>query len=49
MLKRFAYIVLVLAAIVLTPLLAGCEKNEVKVHREVEVQKHVVSQDTVVE
>ena len=49
MFKRLASTLLVLAAIVLTPLLIGCEKNEIKTHREVEVQKQVISQDTVVQ
>ena len=49
MLKKSVSMLLVVVAIVGCMLLAGCEKNEVRTHHEEHVEKHVVSQDTIVE
>ncbi len=41
---------LITLAIALTPvLLAGCEKNEIRTHKEMEVKEQVIHQDTVVQ
>lgn len=40
------FMVLAMAAVCL---LAGCEKDEIHVHREVSVQNQMIDQDTVVE
>jgi ABC-type oligopeptide transport system substrate-binding subunit len=49
MLKRIISTLITLV-IALTPLLlAGCEKNEIRTHKEVEVKEQVIHQDTVVQ
>jgi hypothetical protein len=49
MLKRIISTLITLV-IALTPLLlAGCEKSEVRTHKEVEVKEQVIHQDTVVQ
>jgi len=49
MLKKIIMSVLMVCVFALSALVAGCEKDEVKTHRHVEVHDKVVEQDTVVE
>jgi len=49
MFKRMISACLLAVAMVLPLLTAGCEKDEIKIERQVEVQDMVVDQQTVVE
>jgi len=49
MLKKLIAIVLMVGVLGVTGILAGCEKDEIKTHRHVEVKDQVVEQHTVVE
>ena len=49
MLKKIIACVLMLAVLGFVPMMIGCEKNEIKTHRQTEVKDRVVNQHTVVE
>jgi len=47
--KKVLSSILVVAVIAFGCVLAGCEKDEVKTHRHVEVKDQMIHQDTIVE
>jgi len=49
MLRKVISTILLVAVTAMPLLLAGCAKDEIKTQRQVTVEEHVVSQETVVE
>ena len=46
--KKVVSMLLAVAVLAMMPLIAGCEKDEIKTHRHVEVKDQVVEQKTIV-
>ena len=47
--KKILSTLLVIAVFSMVPLIAGCEKDDIKTHRHVEVRDQIVEQKTIVQ